>query len=166
MKKKKDTDLFRGDSEERFNAFVALMALGRSDKDIRQYVSIDSHQLKRWRSEAYKDKFEAQLERHRANYASPTARQERLQQLQVDCGIRLLLEKKSVRFMRDLSLCLDVGVAHGNGERINWETLPDSLKEAIKAAAKKVGLCAGDFLNALIARLQAAERKERDDGHP
>lgn len=169
-KKKRREEWFRGDSEQRFNACVELLALGVKDNTILRYLSIDSHMLRKWREdEKYKEKFDEQLKQHRANFASPAAQKERLRKLRVDCGIRRLLHNKiSVRFMRDLSIFLDTADAHGNGEPTNGsetvelgannldhDTKHLTLKNAIKAAADK-GLTVD--LNALEAAIRVAAK--------
>ena len=158
-------ELFRGDSEERFNACVGLIGLGVEDKTVQRYLSIDSHMLRKWQKDAnYKEMFSERLKQQGAKFASPTAQLERLETLKIDCGIRLLLHnKQTVRFMRDFSVFLDTALdaadAHGNGESTNGlEPVEDAkrltLEKAIKTAAAHKRLTVD--LNALEQGIKTA----------
>ena len=158
MKEKKrarQPELFRGNSEGRFNTCVGLVSLGIVDSEtIRRYLGVDSQMLKKWRCcSPHKEIFAKRLEEFRAEFASdsPTAR---LKKLKVDCGIRHLLRKQDVRFMRDFSTYLDAAADdEANGASANRSEI---VRSAIETAAEIVDLDADAFQKALLERLQSS----------
>lgn len=156
MKKRKQRkkELFRGDSEARFNAYIGLMELGVEDKTILRYLSMNARMLGKWRCDpSYQQIVAERVEQYRRKFAnaSDTAK---LKKLKVDCGIRNLLQKQDIRFMRNLSVFLN---AHENEESTHGL---ETVEKAIKEAAENVNLDATDFRNALIERLRASDKKQ------
>ncbi len=156
MKEKKrarQPELFRGNSEGRFNTCVGLVSLGIVDSEtIRRYLGVDSQMMKKWRCcSPHKQIFAKRLEEFSAEFASdsPTVR---LKKLKVDCGIRHLLRKQDVRFMRDFSTYLDAADDEANGASANRSEI---VRSAIETAAEIVDLDADAFQKALLERLQA-----------
>lgn len=164
--RKKKTHLFRRDNAAKFEAYAAFKTLNlRTPKKerlptakIARYLDVGATTLRRWSTESpFKEKLAKQCKAFENRIENRASTAEAVKKLRVDCGIRHLLRDKSVRFLRDLSVFLDTDTAAATDSEGNGESV--TVREAIRTAAKTVGLNDKDFLEVLLHRLQASDGK-------
>lgn len=144
---------FRGNNEAKFKAGVALAVFGLPSKTIRRYLGINSQAWQKWQNyQPYKLMFQMLEAKYRArsDFANDSPqREQKLHEIQVDCGVRLLLRKKDFKFLRKLSIFLDAAAPEKDADAV--------VRNEIEKVAATVDLDADQFQDALLKRLDISQ---------